>query len=73
MAKGRRRRNVRRDSLGRFAATGRAAKKLIKSNAKVGRVGPGHTYHGVKVSGTRTITGRVSLYGSVHVGAKLVR
>lgn len=69
----RRRRNIRRDAKGRFARSAKVAKKLIRSNAKVGRVGPGGQYHGVKVSGSRTIKRRVSVYASASAGARLVR
>lgn len=71
----RRRRNIRRDARGRFAKSASAARKLIKSNAKVGHVGSGG-HRGVSISGTRTISRgkvKVSVYGSASVGAKLVR
>ena len=68
-----RRRKYRRDAKGRFAKTGRAAKRLIKSNSRVGRVGPGGQFHGVKISGHRTIKRRVAVYGSASVGVRLAQ
>lgn len=66
-----RRRKYRRDAKGRFARSATAAKTIIKSNSRVGRVGPGGQFHGVKVSGSRTIKRRVSVYGSASVGVRL--
>lgn len=66
-----RRRKWKRDAKGRFAKTGRAATKLIRSNSRVGRVGPGGQYVGVKISGHRTIRRRVAVYGSASVGVRL--
>ena len=66
-----RRRRYKRDAKGRFARSARAAKAIIKTNSRVGRVGPGGQYRGVKVSGSRTIKRRVAVYGSASVGVRL--